>query len=131
LIEVTAAIIKRDGKLLICQRPKGKRCELLWEFPGGKIETGETAEECLIRECREELDVIVKIVKLVKKVDYQYPDINVCIYFYLCELDNKEPTCVEHNKIQWCTIDEILDLSLCPADNKMLSLAENDIKGMV
>jgi 8-oxo-dGTP diphosphatase len=131
LIEVTAAIIKRDGKFLICQRPRGKRCEFLWEFPGGKIETGETAEECLVRECREELNVTVKIENLVKKVDYEYPDITVIIYFYLCELNDKEPTCIEHNNTQWCTIDEILKLPLCPADNKMLSLAANDIKCMV
>lgn len=131
MIEVTAAIIKRGENFLICQRPIGKRCELLWEFPGGKLETGETAEECLVRECHEELDVTVNVKKLIKKVNYQYPDIDVCIYFYLCELDAKEPTCIEHNKMKWCTIDEILKLPLCPADSKMLSLAENDIRGII
>ena len=53
MIEVTAAVIRENGKFLICQRAKGKNCELLWEFPGGKIEPGETAEQCIVRECQE------------------------------------------------------------------------------
>lgn len=60
MIQVTTAIIQRDDKLLICQRPKGKQCELLWEFPGDKIEAGESLEECFVRECREELDVTIE-----------------------------------------------------------------------
>lgn len=128
MIEVTAAIIQRDDKLLLCQRPKGKRCELLWEFPGGKIECNETPEECLVRECHEELGIIIKAEQLVQEIEYAYPDITVNIHFYICKLIDGEPACIEHNDIQWLTLDEILKLPLCPADNKMLSLAAEDIR---
>lgn len=130
MVEVTAAIIHSNGKLLICKRAKGKRCELLWEFPGGKIEVGETPEECLVRECHEELGITIKAEKLVKQVEYEYPDITVYIYFYLCQLIDGEPACIEHDDIQWHTLDEILNLPLCPADNKMLILSADDIRNM-
>lgn len=128
MIDVTAAIIHNDGKLLICQRPKGKRCEMLWEFPGGKIEAGETPEECLIRECQEELGVTIETEHLLREVNYEYPEITVNIHFYICKLLFGEPTCIEHNDIQWRTLDDILKLPLCPADNKMLNLATEDVR---
>ncbi|MDI9494152.1 MAG: (deoxy)nucleoside triphosphate pyrophosphohydrolase [Bacillota bacterium] len=131
MIQVTAAIIQRDGKLLLCQRPKGKRCELLWEFPGGKIKRDETPEECLVRECREELGITIKTEQLAQKVEYVYPDITVNIHFYYCKLIDGEPVCIEHNDIQWFTLDEASKMPLCPADNKMLNLVSEDIKGFL
>ena len=128
MIDVTAAIIHNGQKLLICQRPKGKRCEMLWEFPGGKIEAEETSEECLLRECQEELGVTIEAEYFLQKVEYEYPEITVIIHFYICKLIDGEPTCIEHNDIRWLTLDEILNLPLCPADNKMLNLAAEDIK---
>lgn len=92
MIEVTAAIIHNDGKLLICQRPKGKRCDMLWEFPGGKIEAGETPEECLARECQEELDVTIEAEQQLGEVEYDYPGITVNIHFYICKLVDGMPT---------------------------------------
>jgi len=129
LIQVTAAIIQRDSKLLICQRPKGKRCELLWEFPGGKIEADEMPEECLARECHEELGITVKAERLAQEVVYAYPDITVNIRFYFCKLIGREPVCIEHNDIQWFTLDEVSKLPLCPADKKMFNLISDNIKG--
>lgn len=128
MIQVTAAIIQRQGKLLICQRPKGKRCALLWEFPGGKVDPGETSEKCIVRECHEELNITIEAERLVREIEYAYSDITVNIHFYICKLINGEPTCVEHNDIQWFTLEEILRLPLCPADSKMLSLAAEDIR---
>lgn len=128
MIEVTAAIIHKDGKLLICQRPRGKRCEMLWEFPGGKIEAGETPEECLIRECQEELGVAINTDRLLRRVEYEYPEFIVNIYFYICKLVDGEPIYIEHNDIQWLTLDKILNLPLCPADKKMLNLEEKEIR---
>ena len=61
MIDVTAAVIARGGRMLLCQRPQGKRCAGLWEFPGGKAEPGETLEMCLVRECREELGVELSV----------------------------------------------------------------------
>ncbi len=60
-LEVTAAIIRQNGKILICQRPADKNCGLLWEFPGGKIEAGETGEQCIVRECKEELGITLTV----------------------------------------------------------------------
>ena len=71
MLEVTAAIIRQNGKVLICQRPANKNCGLLWEFPGGEIEAGETGEECIVRECQEELGVILR-------VEREYTDIAFC-----------------------------------------------------
>lgn len=131
MIDVTAAIIHNDGKLLICQRPKGKRCEMLWEFPGGKIEAGETPEECLMRECHEELGVTIETEQLLQKVEYEYPENTVNIRFYICKLIVGEPTCIEHNDMRWCTLDEILELPLCPADKKMLELVAEDMRRII
>lgn len=122
MIDVTAAIIYKDNKFLICQRPKGKRCELLWEFPGGKVEYGERLEEGVIRECYEELGVIIKPEKLFCIVNYEYPDIIVNIHFYICKIIEGKPICIEHNELQWLTLDEIIKLPLCPADEDMLSI---------
>lgn len=108
--------------------PEGKRCELLWKFPGGKIEAGEMPEECLMRECCEELGVTIETEQLLRKVEYEYPEITVNIRFYICKLIVGEPTCIEHNDIRWRTLDKILKLSLCPADKKMLELAAKDIR---
>ncbi|NLE13596.1 MAG: 8-oxo-dGTP diphosphatase MutT [Clostridiales bacterium] len=128
LIQVTAAIIQRNGKLLLCQRPIGKRCALLWEFPGGKIERGETPEECLVRECYEELGITIKTEQFAQEVMYEYPDITVNIHFYFCEIISGDPVCIEHNDVQWFSLEEVSKLSLCPADDKMLSLLSKDIK---
>ena len=128
MIQVTAAIIQKNGKLLLCQRLKGKRCELLWEFPGGKINPGETPEKCIVRECYEELNIIIEAERLVREVDYAYSDIAVNIQFYFCKLIDGEPVCIEHNDIKWLTLDNISRLPLCPADYKMLSLASEDIR---
>lgn len=117
---VTAAVIKKENKFLICQRPKKKNCELLWEFPGGKVELNETNEECIIRECKEELNIDIKIEKLIGNIENK----NLNIYFYLCSIVNNEPVCIEHNKIQWSTIEEISQLPLCPTDEKILSLVK-------
>lgn len=131
MIDVTAAIIHNDKKLLICQRPKGKSCEMLWEFPGGKIEKGETPEECIVRECREELGVTIETEQLLCEVEHKYPAITVNIHFYICKLINGEPTGIEHNDIQWCTLDEILELPLCPADKEMLNIKGYKIRNMI
>ena len=74
MLEVTAAIICKDGEVLICQRPKGKNCELLWEFPGGKIESGETAEACIVREIQEELGVTLRVLRKFTDVICEYPE---------------------------------------------------------
>ena len=74
MLEVAAAIIRKDEKIIICQRPANKDLGLLWEFPGGKIEAGETGEQAVIRECREELGVTLKINSFFMDVTHEYPN---------------------------------------------------------
>ena len=120
MLEVTAAIICKDGKFLICQRAKGKDCELLWEFPGGKIETGETAEHCIQREIQEELGVELGFLRRFTDVVYEYPNRTVHLHFFLGEIASGELICKEHNALTWITVDEIPDYRFCPADDAML-----------
>jgi 8-oxo-dGTP diphosphatase len=120
LIEVTAAIIVKDSKFLICQRPKGKACELLWEFPGGKIEAGETGEECIVREIQEELGVTLRVLRKLTDVVYEYPDRVVHLHFFITEIASGELTRKEHNALAWITSSEIHNYQFCPADATML-----------
>lgn len=85
-LEVTAAIIRQNGKILICQRPAEKNCGLLWEFPGGKIEAGETGEQCIVRECQEELSITLSVERELTDITYEYPDRIVHLHFYLCNI---------------------------------------------
>ena len=120
MIEVTAAIIRQNDNVLICQRPEGKACELLWEFPGGKIEPGETGEKCIVRECQEELGVTVRVIRKHTDVIYEYPTRTVHLHFYICEIESSELVRKEHNDFAWVNIDNIKKYTFCPADTKML-----------
>ena len=124
MIEVTAAIICQDGKFLICQRPKGKACELLWDFPGGKIEPGETGEECIVREIQEELGVTLRVLRKFTEVIYEYPNRTVHLHFYVSEIESGELVRKEHNAFAWIAKDDIPNFQFCPADAKMLSLTD-------
>ncbi len=85
-IEVSAAIIFRDGKLLIAQRHTASHLGGLWEFPGGKREPGETSEQCLVREIREELGVEISVGELFEEVSHTYPEKSVHLKFFFCQV---------------------------------------------
>ena len=129
MIEVTAAIICEGNKILICQRPADKNCGLLWEFPGGKIEPGETGEQCIVRECQEELGVTLQVKKEVTDVVYEYPDRTVHLHFYLCDIISGTLEKKEHAAFRWISRQEVSQFSFCPADAKMLSLVDMDSLG--
>ncbi len=116
MIEVAAAIIYKNGKFLICQRPKGKALEYLWEFPGGKIEPGETAEKCLIRECQEELGVTIGNIVRLDEITYPYPDFKVQLTFFKAEIAHGEIKNIEHDELAWITYQDIHIYEFCPAD---------------
>ena len=120
MIEVTAAVIRENGRFLICQRAKGKNCELLWEFPGGKIEPGETAEQCIVRECREELGITLKVERELTDLVYPYPDRTVHLHFFITRVIGGRLQRKEHNAIAWITPDELTQYDFCPADAEML-----------
>ncbi|NLN97746.1 MAG: (deoxy)nucleoside triphosphate pyrophosphohydrolase [Eubacteriaceae bacterium] len=120
-IEVSAAIIHRGRQVLLCQRAEGTNCELLWEFPGGKVENGETYRECLIRECREELGIVIQPETHLCDILYHYPEFTVNLHFYISKILKGTPSNIEHRKIHWCSMDELTAMLLCPADQKMLT----------
>ena len=120
MMEVTAAVIWQGDKFLICQRPQDKYCGLLWEFPGGKIEPGETAEECVIRECREELGVTLRVHGMIYDTVQEHPDRVVHIRFFAAEIASGELTPLEHNAVAWVTQAETAGYEFCPADAKLL-----------
>ena len=125
MVDVVAALIRRDNKLLICQRPAHKARGLKWEFPGGKIEAGETPQDALIRECREELDVLIGVGAQRFERVYQYPDLAVRLLFFDAWLIEGEPIIREHAQIRWERADQLSAYPFCEADGPILeSLAE-------
>ena len=120
MVEVVAALIWQGERFLICQRPANKARALLWEFVGGKVEPGESREEALIRECREELAVDVSVGDLFMEVTHQYPDITVHLSLFHSVISAGEPKLLEHNDLRWITVDEIDRFQFCPADVEIL-----------
>ena len=114
-IRVSAAVIHRDGKIFATKRGYGEY-KGKWEFPGGKREEGESGEEALYREIREELDSKVKIEKLICTTDYDYPTFHLTMDVYLSTLIEGKLTLLEHEDAQWVSLDYIDDLDWLPAD---------------
>lgn len=120
MTEVVAALIWENDRFLACQRPAHKARGLLWEFVGGKVETGETREEALIRECREELGVTVKPEEVFMEVVHEYPDLTVNLILYNAVITDGNIHLFEHNDARWITPDEIPLFTFCPADKEIL-----------
>ena len=120
MTEVVAALIWEGDRFMICQRPPHKARGLLWEFVGGKVEAGETGEEALIRECREELDVTVYVGDVFMDVIHEYPDLRVHLTLFNARISEGEPKMLEHNDIKWITPEEIESYDFCPADEEIL-----------
>ena len=121
MTEVVAALIWKNNKFMICQRPANKARGLLWEFVGGKVESGETKEQALIRECREELGVFLSVGDMFMDVIHEYPDITVHLTLFNATIAEGEPQKLEHNDIQWIVPSEIPYFEFCPADEEILA----------
>ena len=120
MTEVVAALIWDADRFLACQRPAHKARGLLWEFVGGKVEAGETKEEALIRECKEELDVTVEVGDIFMEVTHTYPDLKVHLTLFHASIASGTPKKLEHNDIRWILPAEIEDYAFCPADEEIL-----------
>ena len=120
MVQVVAALIRRGNTFMICQRPAHKARGLLWEFPGGKIEPGETGPEALIRECREELGVTLSVGDVFYEVDHVYPDITIHLILYNAAVAEGTPQLLEHNDLRYISPSEIDGYDFCPADVDIL-----------
>jgi len=120
MVEVVAALIWDGDRFLACQRPANKARALLWEFVGGKVEPGETKEQALIRECREELDILLCVEDVYMEVIHQYPDIKVHLTLFNAKIAEGTPKMLEHNDIRWVLPSEIPQYAFCPADKEIL-----------
>ncbi len=121
MTEVVAALIWRDDRFMICQRPAHKSNGLLWEFVGGKVEAGETKEQALVRECQEELAITLSVGDAFMDVVHEYPDITVHLTLFHATVAEGEPQLLEHNDLQWITPSEIAQYRFCPADKAILA----------
>ena len=114
-IEVVAAIIYNDGAYFATQRGYGE-FEGMWEFPGGKIEPGESHHEALKREIREELDVDIHVGERLCTVEYDYPTFHLTMHCYFCSIANGEVELLEHKSARWLRRDELNEVEWLPAD---------------
>ncbi|MFM2476384.1 (deoxy)nucleoside triphosphate pyrophosphohydrolase [Celerinatantimonas sp. MCCC 1A17872] len=123
-IEVVAAVIYRDGKYLAVQRGKAKYdyVSYKWEFPGGKVEPGESLESALQRELKEELKIEISGIKLLTTVKHEYPDFHITMHCFLCQLKSSEITLIEHINLAWLTLKSISTIELADADKKVIRI---------
>ena len=121
MTEVVAALIWQGDQFMICKRPAHKARGLLWEFVGGKVEQGETKEQALIRECREELAVTLSVGDVFMDVIHEYPDLTVHLTLFNGTIAEGVPQKLEHDDIRWITPSEIPGYEFCPADEEILA----------
>ncbi|MFC5370450.1 (deoxy)nucleoside triphosphate pyrophosphohydrolase [Arcanobacterium bovis] len=116
IIHVVGAVFIRDGKILAAQRGEGRSLAGYWEFPGGKIEDGETPQQALVRELREELLTDAEVGDFVARSEYEYDFGVVRLDAYLCAILGTAPRLTEHQAIRWLSAAEIFDVQWAPAD---------------
>ncbi|MGN0673462.1 MAG: (deoxy)nucleoside triphosphate pyrophosphohydrolase [Anaerovoracaceae bacterium] len=114
-VEVVAAIIIKDGRVFATQRGYGEFKDG-WEFPGGKIEQGESREDALVREIKEELDADIRVGSLLETVEYDYPTFHLTMHCFFCELISEDIVLREHEDARWLSDDELGTVDWLPAD---------------
>ena len=125
-IEVVAAIIRKEDKIFATQRGYGDFKDW-WEFPGGKMEAGETPEEALVREIKEELSTDIHVDKFLYTVDYDYPQFHLTMHCYMCSLINEALHLNEHEAARWLTADTLHTVNWLPADDLLLPLIGKEL----
>ena len=118
-IEVAAAIIEKEGRIFATQRGYGDYKDW-WEFPGGKIEPGESQEHALVREIQEELKADISVGEHLCSVEYDYPEFHLRMHCYICKLLSREVTLVEHEAAKWLALDELDSVKWLPADIEVI-----------
>jgi len=130
-VKVAAGLVFKDGRLLIAKRPKSVHLGGMWEFPGGKLESGESYEMCLMREMREELGLDIKVGYEFEEVLHRYPEITVLIKFFICSLFSGEPKAIQCSDFLWVNRDDLMRYDFPSADTKLVNRLRfnNDIWG--
>jgi len=127
-VSVTCAVIVKNDTILACQRGPNSEHPYEWEFPGGKIEDGETPEQCIVREIWEELNVDIEIIKPLHEIVFNYPEKSVQLIPFLCSLTKGNPTPIEHHTIRWQLKSRMADLTWSEADEKLICLNSSEFK---
>ena len=126
-IEVVAAIIVKGHKVFATQRGYGEWKDF-WEFPGGKIDAGETPEEALRREIKEELDTEIAVGELFTTINYDYPTFHITMHCYLCTIENGSLTLLEHEAAKWLSLEQLDSVTWLPADLLVIAELQNKSK---
>ena len=121
---IAVALIRQNRKYLIGQRPKSKPQGGYWEFPGGKQKPGESISQALIRECREELDVLIQPEGPVLTTEYQYPDRQVKLHFWDARLLEGTPKPLAQQQLVWASPNELRNYPFCPANEEMIAFLQ-------
>ena len=122
-IEVVAAIIIKNGKVFVTQRGYGEFKDW-WEFPGGKIESGEGSKEALVREIREELDAEIEVGELLETIEWDYPNFHLTMHCFICSLMSESMHLNEHEAAAWLTRGTLRSVKWLPADEGLIPLIE-------
>ena len=120
MIDVVAAVIKKDNKYFIAQRNRNKHFAYHWEFPGGKVDDGESFDYALKREIKEELSINIKIIKKITSEKHKDEQINVEVHYFLCEILNENIILSEHEDMKWVYKQDLLNYKLAPGDSKII-----------
>lgn len=126
IIRVVAAIIRRDGRLLITRRPQNVHLAGLWEFPGGKVEPEESLEEALSREILEEVAIEIRVREQFFQVEHHYPARTVKLYFFNCEIVSGEPQPLDVADLRWVTPSELDQFQFPEADRELIRLLKQE-----
>ena len=129
MLRVVCGVIESSaGEYLLCQRPEGKGQAGLWEFPGGKIEDGESAQLALVRELQEELGCSVTVGEGLPFVVHHYEEFTIELIPFHCRISGGKPTALEHQAIEWVRLEEFADYALAPADEPIVEELRSNLK---
>ena len=125
-IEVVAAVIRKGDRIFATQRGYGDWKDW-WEFPGGKMESGEAPQDALVREIREELNAEIKVGDLIETVEWGYPAFHLTLHCFWCTLVSEELTLLEHESARWLTADSISTVRWLPADESLIERIKGNL----
>ena len=121
MTRVAAGVLWRAGRILVCRRGPGGSCAGLWEFPGGKVEPGESGAACAVRECREELGIEIRLSGELGEASYRYPEREVSLCFFEGTVERGEPRAQVHSELRWAAPEELGGYGFCPADEALVA----------